>query len=98
MRSVVVGFGSLYLCIIVFVICAMIQINANTTIEITYAANEAAYQSMIALMEDDTISTDEQFEQEFVKNAGIMLEGSSRFQSEEGAEQYHEDIVEDNGE
>lgn len=77
MRSVIAGMGSLYLCIIVFVICAMIQMNANITIEITNAANEAAYQSMLSLTERDTISTDKQLEKDFMRNAGLMLKGSS---------------------
>lgn len=77
MRSVIVGLGSLYMCILVFVICAMIQMNANIAVEITEAANEAAYQSMLALTEDDSISTDEQLEKNFMQNAGKMLEGST---------------------
>ena len=78
MRSVIIGLGSLYMCMLVFVICAMIQINANISVEVTEAANEAAYQSMLALTEDDSISTDEQLEKNFMQNAGLMLEGSDR--------------------
>lgn len=78
MRSVVIGFGSIYLCFVVFVICATIQINANAAVELTNAINEASYQAMIALTEDDSISTDEQLEQYFIRNSNLMLEGSSR--------------------
>lgn len=78
MRSVIVGLGSLYMCMLVFIICAMIQMNANISVEVTEAANEAAYQSMLALTEDDSISTDEQLEKNFMQNAGLMLEGSDR--------------------
>lgn len=88
MRSVIVGMGSLFMCILVFVICAMIQMNSNIALELNEAANEAAYQSMLSLTEDDVISTDEQLEKNFIQNAGLMLEGSSTYEAYKDSREY----------
>jgi hypothetical protein len=50
--------------------------NANIAIAVNEAANEAAYQSMLALMERDEITTNQQLEKDFVKNAGLILSGN----------------------
>lgn len=73
MKSVVVGWACMFMCIVTFITMGNIQYNANTAIAIENAANEASYEAMTTLAEDGRITTDQQLEAEFMQGAGVML-------------------------
>lgn len=88
MRSAITGLGVMYMCVLIFVICATIQMNANIAVQVSEAANEAAYLSMLSLTERDEISTDEQLEEEFVKNANLILENQDIHHAYDDSKEY----------
>lgn len=75
MRSTVTGFATLFMAIFTFITMANIQFNADANIEIETAANEAAYATMTTLLYDDTIKTDADMREEFMRESGLLLEG-----------------------